>query len=570
MARLPTPGQDSGVWGDILNDYLSQTHTASGGLKDNTVGASQLQGGSVTSAAIATDAVTGAAVQDGSVTRVKLTGSVQTSLDKADDAIPTSQKGVASGVATLDGSSKLTIAQLPSLVVRESASAPPTTGQYLVKGSDGTVSGGAAIAGALDRNGRVPVNATPFCPIAGPSSPPRSNGANSSATGVTFRQPRVTDGSVADVGIDICQWNQTTNNGADVVPGNGVIVRAAIEYSAVTYPLFFNGVREVTVDAGATRRSDPLPIVLPAGATFYIRIWMNTVNTGELYTTGGSLNGDVTIGLTGSFANGNSVDSTGALGTLSPTASFPLLGAVWGRQLGARRPVYVVTGDSITAGRDDAFSGGTDTTGRRSTGWMTRAADGDFSVINLAMSGGAVLYFKQWEYRKRSSTYLSMATHAVVAHGVNDFATDPSAANLRASLATLWLELANRGLQVIACTITPKTTSTDSWATTGNQTKHANEATRIAVNDWLRDGAALDPATLAPVATGTPGALTIGNDAHPVVALNDNADAVETARNSGIWKVDGTALWYTTDGTHPAAAGHLAMAASMRAVIDAL
>lgn len=540
MTRLPTPGGDNGNWGSILNDFLSTVHNTDGTLKDN------------------------------SVTKAKLSSSVQTSLDLADTAIPASQKGTASGVATLDTASKLTTAQLPDGVVRESATTPPTTGQYLVKGSDGTVSGGAALTGVLDRNGRVPVNATPFCPIGGPSSPPRSNGANSSATGVTFRQPRVTDGSVADVGIDICQWNQTTNNGADVVPGNAVIVRAAIEYSGATYPLFFDGVREITVDAGATRRSDPLPIVLPAGATFYIRIWMNTANTGELYTTGGSLNGDVTIGLTGSFANGNSVDATGALGTLSPTASFPLLGAVWGRQLGARRPTFVVMGDSITAGRDDAFAGGTDTTGRRSTGWMTRAADGDFSVINLAMSGGAVLYFKQWEYRKKSSTYLSMATHAVVAHGVNDYATDPSAVNLQASLATLWLELANRGLQVIACTITPKTTSTDSWATTGNQTKHANEATRVTVNDWLRDGAALDPTTFAPVATGTSGALTIGNNAHPVVALNDNADAVETARNSGIWKVNGTSLWYTTDGTHPAAAGHLAMATSMRAVMDAI
>lgn len=33
MARLPSPGSDSGVWGDILNDFLSVEHTASGTLK---------------------------------------------------------------------------------------------------------------------------------------------------------------------------------------------------------------------------------------------------------------------------------------------------------------------------------------------------------------------------------------------------------------------------------------------------------------------------------------------------------------------------------------------------------
>ena len=33
MTRLPTPGQDSGNWGLILNDYLSQSHQTDGSLK---------------------------------------------------------------------------------------------------------------------------------------------------------------------------------------------------------------------------------------------------------------------------------------------------------------------------------------------------------------------------------------------------------------------------------------------------------------------------------------------------------------------------------------------------------
>ena len=33
MARLPTPGSDNGVWGDILNDFLSVEHNADGTLK---------------------------------------------------------------------------------------------------------------------------------------------------------------------------------------------------------------------------------------------------------------------------------------------------------------------------------------------------------------------------------------------------------------------------------------------------------------------------------------------------------------------------------------------------------
>lgn len=37
MARLPTPGSDSGQWGTILNDFLTQAHNTDGTLKDTGV-----------------------------------------------------------------------------------------------------------------------------------------------------------------------------------------------------------------------------------------------------------------------------------------------------------------------------------------------------------------------------------------------------------------------------------------------------------------------------------------------------------------------------------------------------
>lgn len=37
MARLPQPGADAGNWGDILNDYLLQIHTAQGQLKQGII-----------------------------------------------------------------------------------------------------------------------------------------------------------------------------------------------------------------------------------------------------------------------------------------------------------------------------------------------------------------------------------------------------------------------------------------------------------------------------------------------------------------------------------------------------
>lgn len=42
MARLPQPGGDPGVWGQILNDYLAQAHNTDGTLKDNSITEAQL------------------------------------------------------------------------------------------------------------------------------------------------------------------------------------------------------------------------------------------------------------------------------------------------------------------------------------------------------------------------------------------------------------------------------------------------------------------------------------------------------------------------------------------------
>lgn len=102
MARLPIPGKDSGTWGSILNDYLSQVLKSDGNLKDNSVSAS--------------------AIKDNSIPKIKLASDVQSSLTAADNAIPTSQKGAASGIATLDLGSKLEETQLPFSVITKSSS----------------------------------------------------------------------------------------------------------------------------------------------------------------------------------------------------------------------------------------------------------------------------------------------------------------------------------------------------------------------------------------------------------------------------------------------------------------
>lgn len=70
MSRLPTPGQDSGTWGSILNDYLSQSLNSNGTLKDNIVDTSQ--------------------IKDGAIVSSKLDTTTQLALAKAENAVQTS------------------------------------------------------------------------------------------------------------------------------------------------------------------------------------------------------------------------------------------------------------------------------------------------------------------------------------------------------------------------------------------------------------------------------------------------------------------------------------------------
>lgn len=93
MARLPQPGGDSGNWGQILNDFLSQVHKADGTLKDNSITSAALQTGSVTEQQLdptvqaKLNTAGSGGVADGTITTAKLADGAVTSTKIADGAI---------------------------------------------------------------------------------------------------------------------------------------------------------------------------------------------------------------------------------------------------------------------------------------------------------------------------------------------------------------------------------------------------------------------------------------------------------------------------------------------------
>lgn len=112
MARLPQPGGDTGRWGEVLNEYLSQSLDASGNLKSDVVTSSQLADGVVVATTIANGAVTANKYADGSITAAKIQDGSLTTAKIADGAI-TSAKLASSTAAPATGLRSLFIFYAP-------------------------------------------------------------------------------------------------------------------------------------------------------------------------------------------------------------------------------------------------------------------------------------------------------------------------------------------------------------------------------------------------------------------------------------------------------------------------
>lgn len=84
MARLPTPGSDSGQWGNILNEFLEVSHNTDGTLKDTAF----IADGSITNVKLADGAVTGAKVNSAIIDPAAGVAGLRTLGNGANQAMP--------------------------------------------------------------------------------------------------------------------------------------------------------------------------------------------------------------------------------------------------------------------------------------------------------------------------------------------------------------------------------------------------------------------------------------------------------------------------------------------------
>jgi hypothetical protein len=201
------------------------------------------------------------------------------------------------------------------------------------------------------------------------------------------------------------------------------------------------------------------------------------------------------------------------------------------------KPCFIGLGDSLMFGFNE--NNGLSSDGVGNTGLLERYlansnnADAGFGFIKLGVPSTRA---SQWRgiasgsYPRTLAAIRDVGTHLFLALGRNDLSA--SGVTIFGYLTEISDFFQSRGFDVTGSTVTPKTTSTDSWATLASQTIDSTDAERVALNTLLR--------------TTLPASMS---------RLIDAADSAESSRNSGKWKVTGAANAYTDDGLHCRLAG---------------
>jgi hypothetical protein len=147
-------------------------------------------------------------------------------------------------------------------------------------------------------------------------------------------------------------WAATSTTEGDVP--NSITVRAALEYPALQlFPVTFGGSRSVVIEPGATVLSDVLGVVLPKGATFWTRTFVQPAAGGKFPRAGY---------VTTSPGEGHNYDGAQTDLTAPGSASLTGLGgsqrvygpaAILGQVTDPGKAVVGVIGDSIANGLGD-------------------------------------------------------------------------------------------------------------------------------------------------------------------------------------------------------------------------
>ena len=325
-------------------------------------------------------------------------------------------------------------------------------------------------------------------------------------------------------------------------------IKAALEYSTigtetsetgVRMMAYFAGRREGVVNPWDVIISDPVEFQAVAGVPMFARQRLQVPGSGygvptPCWVLGGSGIGASNNG-EGYFTGTDTVDvgTINQAGATNAYAPIALLG-----YSPNKIPTLGVMGDSIVSG---SFDGGLLGNGG---GWGLRIAlnqtgaltyqypvTPSFPHVRVARGGEKAADWVVWNQSQTRTRIAMMASTIICNYGTNDDNVGTSLATTQANLIAIAGQFLRRGRRFIQATILPRTTSTDSWTTTTNQTAATGESVRLLLNTWLRDPSAAGFVQRASAAAGAYGQCFVF-DAAAVVECNA---AGTPTLNGGYW-----------------------------------
>lgn len=367
-----------------------------------------------------------------------------------------------------------------------------------------------------------------------------------SDTALMSRSPHYSTDSITSLQLVFANWYwDDFPTKTELGSGGNMTAAASIEYPVGTFTqVLFGGLTtSAAVASGNNLISDSVAVSIPANTQFWVRCYM-TYAAGIIYQSG------ATFASVGTYDPTNNTVLNGSSGGHAMTYTAPtnqtMGGTVTATVAGNNGPSYVplaiiantrvpsvaLLGDSICDSRYDKYDAD------NTIGFGRYLAHLTTKVGFIQLSGeGETVANQKANFVKRGAM-VQYCSHVWQQGGVNDL----TAAVGNATAATLEANLTGAGglltvyapnTPCYATTIIPPTTSTDSWATTANQTVDGNSAQRVIFNNDMRAVPA------------------------PYAGCIEFADILESARDSGKRKVTGVANAYQPDSVHPTTTAHI-------------
>jgi hypothetical protein len=318
--------------------------------------------------------------------------------------------------------------------------------------------------------------------------------------------------------------------GGEVGGGTTATYTASIEYPVGTLTqVKFSGSVSGTAAPGALLVSDAVSVAIPQYASFFVRNYR--VHAAGSYAAPYTQKGSTLNSAAGDNCN---------WGSTSGVTDQTMSGTVVGRGVPYAAPPVAIIGptsvkSALIIGDSRVYGVNVVPSTPTNPGVGELAPSFFYASVGHIASGLASDKAAYWAAANYplSANLAQYCTAIVSNHSINDLLNGETSAQLVANQQTMMAAFSSKAY--FPCTIAPRTTSTDSWATLGNQTAGSENAQRVTYNTAVRAGIA-----------GATGYFEI-------------ADSGESSRNSGLWLVNGTANYATQDGVHESEAADLTL-----------